>query len=100
MQSFDRRLHLRRNRLRILHGQSGRGDRFTNTHLQRLALDVVGVHREQVECVDERDGHDIGLRLDRQKEGTRQERLNLSISRTTALRKNYQRGLTGQAPHR
>src|SRR6266446_3968883 len=85
MQNFDRRLHLRRNRLRILHGQPCSGDWFTNAHLQRLALDVVGVHRQQVERVDERDRHDISLRLDRQKKRAWQERLNLSISRTAAL---------------
>src|SRR3981189_183243 len=71
MQSFDRRLHLRRNRIRILYGQPGSGNWFTNTHLQRLALDVVGVHWQQVECVDECDRHDIGPRLDCQKECAR-----------------------------
>src|SRR5882762_5209158 len=73
MQSFDRRLHLRRNRIRILHGQPGSGNWFTNTHLQWLTLDVVGVHRQQVECVDERDRHDISLRLDCEKECAWQE---------------------------
>src|SRR6202158_693036 len=98
MQSFDRRLNVCRNRLRILHGQPGSGDWFTNTHLQRLTLDVVGVHRQQVERVDERDRHDIGLRLDCEKKCARQKRLNLPISRTATLRKNYQRHTTAQSP--
>src|SRR6266446_4208604 len=100
VQSLNRRLHLRRNRLCILHGQPCSGDWFTDAHLQRLALDVVGVHRQQVKRIDERDRHDIGLRLDREKECTREKRLNLSISRTAALRKDYQRHATAQAPQR
>src|ERR1700730_2069306 len=96
MQSFDCRLHPCRNRLRILHRQPRSRNRFANSHLQRLALDVVGVHRQQVECVDERDRHDIGLRLDCQKECARQERLNPSISRTAALGKDYERHAAAQ----
>src|SRR6266446_4602349 len=100
VQNFNRRLHLRRNRLCILHVKPAGGGGSTTAHLQRLALDVVGVHRQQVKRIDERDRHDIGLRLDREKECARQERLNLSISRTAALRKDYQRHATAQAPQR
>ena len=100
MQSFDCGLYFCRNRIRIAQGQTGGGDGRTDSHLQRLAFDVVGVHGQQVEGADERDGHDIGLCFDREKECARQKRLNLAIPRAAAFGKDDQRHAAAQAPQR
>src|SRR5208337_91071 len=52
------------------------------------------------EGADERDGYDIGLRFDGEKECARQKRLNLAISGTATLGKNHQRHAAAQAPQR
>src|ERR1019366_3519799 len=98
MQSFDCGLYSCRNRLGIAHGKSGGRDGRTDPHLQRLAFDVVGVHGQQVEGADERDGHDLGLRFDGEKECARQKRLNLAIPRAAAFGKDDQRHAVAQAP--
>ena len=100
MQLFDGRFHFGRDLFGMLHGQAGGGDYFAYPHLQRLALDVIGVHGQQVESADERDGHDVGLRLDRKKKCARKKRLHIAIARAAALGKDYQRHATAQAPQR
>src|SRR5208337_3101967 len=100
VQSFYCGLHFGRHFVGIAHSQPGGGNYFANPHFQRLALDVVGVHGQQVEGAGERNRYDIGLRLDRQKKCARQKRLNLSILRTAALGKDDQRRATSQAPQR
>ena len=61
---------------------------------------MVSVHREQVEGVDERDLHDIGLRLDGEKECAWQKRLDVSVPRAAAFGKDDQRHAVAQAPQR
>src|ERR1035441_1644159 len=100
MQSFDCGLYFCRNRIRIAQGQTGGGDGRTDPHLQRLAFDVVGVHGQQVEGADERDGHDLGLRFDGEKECARQKRLNPAIPGAAAFGKDDQRHAVAQAPQR
>ena len=63
VQRFNRRLYLGGHFVCIAQSQPRRRNDFPHPHLQRLALDVVGVHGQQVEGIDQRDGHDIGLRL-------------------------------------
>src|ERR1019366_7678550 len=100
MQSFDCGLYFCRNRIGIAQGQTGGGDGRTDSHLQRLAFDVVGVHGQQVEGADERDGHDIGLCFDREKECARQKRLNPAIPGAATLGKDDERRAVAQAPQR
>src|SRR5215831_11094345 len=52
-QFVDRLFHFRRNRIHIVQRQAGGRNWFTKTHLQRLALDVIRVHRQQVESPDQ-----------------------------------------------
>src|SRR3984885_2809056 len=100
VQFLDRRFHLRRNRIRIGQRQPVGRNRVAHAHLQRLALDVVSIHRQQVKCTNERDWHNFRLRLDRQKKRSRQKRLNLAVPSAPTLGKNYQRHPFAQALQR
>ena len=89
MQTFNRGPHPRRNRLCIPHSQSSGRNRLSYPHLQRTALDMVSIHREQIERPDQRNWHDVCLRLDGEKECARQERKNLAIRTAATFRENY-----------
>src|ERR1700722_10027709 len=91
VQIFDRFLHLSRKLFLVSDRQPCRRDRIAAPHLQRAALDVVGVHGQQFVGADQRDWHDVNLRLDGQKKRSWQEWLNLTVIRASAFRENHQR---------
>ena len=99
-QRLDRGFHLGGNRFRIANSQSSGLDRLAYTHLQWLALDVVGVHRQKIKGVDEGNGNYIRLRFYRKEKCTRQERLKVAVWCAASLWKNYQRHAFAEASER
>jgi hypothetical protein len=97
VQGFDRGLHAGRNGVGVGQLQSHGRDRFSHAHFQGLAANVVGVHGQQVEGIDERDGNDIGLSFDGEEKRARQERLDVAVRGATAFGKDDERHAGAQA---
>ena len=88
VERFDGGFDSCRHFIGVAEGKAGGGNELADSHFEGLALDVVGVHGQEVEGVHERNGHDIGLRFDGEEKSAGEKRLNDAIGGAATLGKN------------